>query len=216
MKKSIIFFIGIAMSVSLVFTSCLKDTEVVETKLGTNSELSEYQKIANTQGEIAVLIPEHVGQSPEDIEAFIAGLSKQEVYDRMLSYRVFRFLEVHQAIDALIADRPEFDILTQEDIKQYAPRVLDQFKNFEADAGFRACYVINSVCLKFALNEVVICYYGSIPVVFHRSTPKHPSCYDPHPCYPTGGTIDPNITNKYQCENVNALNWYQGACWLCY
>lgn len=202
------------MSISLVFTSCLKDTEVVATNL---DQPSEFQKIANTEGEITILIPTRIGQTPSAINSFTAALSKEEVYDRLLTYRVFTFLEANQALDKLITDRPDFDLLTMEDVEQYAPRVVDQFKDFDPESSLRNCNTIQSVCQYGALNEIILCVFGPFIHIYHKATPNHPSCQIiEDPCYPTSGDVLPHIQSKAQCENFYGFIWYNGVCWACH
>jgi len=210
MKKSISILIGITVFLSILFTACHTESELPD--ITDKNTASPYQKIANTQGEITFLIPAAIGTEQNKITAFNESLTRQDVFNRLETYRVFRFLDAHRKLDALLNDQPDFDLLSVEDVKQYAPREASQFKSFDTESGTRGCSTVHSECIDGDLHEVQICYISWLDITYikNKVTANHSSCPQT-----TGCQSNSQCPSWKTCTNGSCVFYPPGPCNNC-
>lgn len=201
MKKVFFAFLGLTISLSLFFTACQKTTDNVA--LTNNIELKPYQRLANEMDGITFLIPDHIEKTEESIAKFEESLTLEEVKEKIETYKVFMFLEATNNLEKLRDENPNFDQLTIEDVKRYAPKQVNDYPLFkmEPTTNKRGCKVVSSYCsgtslcvTKKCCKWVFWCHY------VHEVIPNHPSCLPAvNPCQ---GVVCPT---GYSCANGNCI-----------
>lgn len=125
--------------VLFTFNSCAElETYPVENQATTEPLVMD--RIGAALGEYSIFVPENV-----DAEKYMASLSEQELVDKINTVKIYDFLAATDNLQTLLEDKPDFDVLTMEDVDKYAPRDADRFLTYEKQ-GLRGCTEINRFC----------------------------------------------------------------------
>jgi len=117
--KSFLSFFAVIAVLAVTFTACNK--EIAD---NTDQLISPIQAKSVQQGQVSLLIPEHIAENAEKIPEFVNALSEEELNLRLESYKIFSFLKATNNLEKLYQDNPNFDILTKEDFQKYAPQAF--------------------------------------------------------------------------------------------
>lgn len=179
MKKSLLFLTLVTFITALTFTACTEKEivnpetiteEVTAEATETPEDLTEFSAKLAKKKTARLLLPKQYNKADQKtIQKYVLTLSDSEIEAREESYYVYAYLASTKQLDKLLSDNPNFDILSKDDIANYAPGQMTQFEIFKVNETELFCVTLFEECLLniFTIKAELCCYATiSIPPSF--------------------------------------------------
>ena len=149
MKKFFqIFALALFAVVAMVcYTACKKESGIKQDE--TPESIFTEENTQNLRGllkegeVLTIRVPKSFENATEQqIEHFLVSLTTEQLKARAESYRIQKYLELVEKLEAVFADYPAIDLLTEVNLSKYLrPEELQKMKDFTVDnaATDRAC-----------------------------------------------------------------------------
>lgn len=204
MKKFLLSLSIVGLVLALLFTACQKEATQETITDRDFSALLETKLNSDDLG--GIFLPEDLALDQESLYQYIAGLSEAELRAKIETYKVYKLIEQSNKLAELYEDQPNFEVLTEADLKKYAPEALkylstfdskledldllnvDTYNSYADKSGCYGCYcsIVEVFCSGSTLYIIEECYNGYYYFSKCTSFPNHPLCDpcadNPDPC----------------------------------
>ena len=177
--------LGISILCLCIFTSCSEEA-INDLPTPTVQTVSAIESGATNQESTVILIPESVAYDIDKTLEYINSLSEEEYAQHVLTYKIIQFLRATGNLEKFYEENPNYTLLTMDDLQKYAPKVLDEFQDFDLAASDmvtpRGCHTTSPYCDGPDLIQNIICcdfWIWGCEYAGFVSSPNHSQCYNP-------------------------------------